>query len=100
MRFTLRIKMRLNTDYQIFIKNYWSGKADVFLFGSRTNDAALGGDIDIALVTDKPIHHSEIYQMKELFYHSFGKQKIDIKVIQPNDNTAFAKHIMAEAIQL
>ena len=92
--------MRLNSVHQAFIKNYWQDKATVFLFGSRTNDAALGGDIDIALITELPIHHSEIYQMKELFYHTFGKQKIDIKVFKPNENTHFAKHIMAEAIPL
>jgi len=92
--------MRLNPLYQTFLKNYWQGKATVFLFGSRTDDEALGGDIDIALISEHDIHHAEIYKMKELFYQKFGKQKLDIKVLKPNENTKFAKHILADAIPL
>jgi len=92
--------MRLKEEYQDFFKKYWQEKATVYLFGSRTDDKALGGDIDIMLVTENKIHHAEIYKMKEIFYLKFGKQKLDVKVINPNEKTKFATHIIADAIPL
>lgn len=56
--------------------------ARVYLFGSRTNDAARGGDIDLLIETDTS---AEEAMDKELALHArlmrrLGEQRIDIVV--------------------
>lgn len=92
--------MRISVKQQKYIHNYWAEKYPanlVYLFGSRTDDSKKGGDIDILIIGDK-ICHSDIYKMKFAFCNTFGLQKIDIISLEKNDESAFKKHILSNAV--
>ena len=89
--------MRISSQQQHFLSSYWHDKNEnckVFLFGSRVDDHKKGGDIDIMLLSDIKIHHSEIYKMKLAFFNLFGNQKIDVVSFENNDQSAFKNHIL------
>lgn len=73
--------MRLSTHYKDTIKKYFAEFFDgeVYLFGSRVDDSAKGGDIDLYLVLD---NHDDIMTKKRKFLarikRELGDQKIDI----------------------
>lgn len=58
------------------------GPADVYLFGSRVNDAERGGDIDLYIVPRRTIPASECLARKIRFItklkQRIGDQKIDV----------------------
>jgi predicted nucleotidyltransferase len=54
------------------------GKANVYLFGSRVDDAKFGGDIDIAIDTD--ISKEEFKQKKIKFISSMLRLGIELKI--------------------
>lgn len=51
--------------------------AEVYLYGSRTDDNKKGGDIDL-LIISAVIGWKEISKIKWQIYSKFGEQKIDI----------------------
>lgn len=57
--------------------HYWDNDAQVYLFGSRTNDNKKGGDIDLAVRSNK-IGLKEKIDIKLKFFEEFGEQKIDL----------------------
>ena len=74
--------------------------ASIYLFGSRINDKAAGGDIDLLLLTDKKVSSTLLRIFKREFYKKFGWQKVDIVNFRHNENNAFKSVIMDEAIPL
>jgi Polymerase beta, Nucleotidyltransferase len=52
-------------------------EAEIYLYGSRTDDYKHGGDIDIAIVSDI-ITQQEIRNIRLTLYNLIGEQKIDI----------------------
>lgn len=76
-----------------------SSDAEIYLFGSRVDDAQKGGDIDLLVVstdmTQKDLRHLRI----EFFKH-FGEQKIDIVLDDGQFKSPFTKHIKKNAILL
>ena len=72
--------------------------AKLYLFGSRTRDDVKGGDIDIALLTDK-LSLKDKVEIKYSFFKEFGEQKIDIVLIK-NPEQAFWKVIKNKSILL
>ena len=92
--------MRLATAQRDFIFNYWKEKAssnEVYLFGSRVDDSKKGGDIDILILSDKKLHHTDLFKMKQLFFSKFGQQKMDVISFTKNDESAFKKHVLSYA---
>lgn len=73
-------------------------EAKIYLFGSRTNDHANGGDIDLA-VFSRHIGGMQKAAVKNNFYKNFGEQKIDI-VILDNPNDLFWQVIKDQSILL
>ena len=95
--------MRLPQQQIEFFKQYapvFTNSNKVYLFGSRTDNAKMGGDIDIAILTEKLPTHFQIYKFKILFYKKFGEQRLDIKCFTQEDNSLFKKHIFSYAIEL
>jgi uncharacterized protein len=74
--------------------------ATLYLFGSRTNDAALGGDIDLMILTENPVEKKMIRTIRVEFIQKFGWQKIDLVNFTYNDTSAFKRLIQLDAIEL
>ncbi|MBU0561752.1 MAG: nucleotidyltransferase domain-containing protein [Bacteroidetes bacterium] len=72
--------------------------AEVFLFGSRTDDTKKGGDIDVLVISGK-IGLTEKIKIKIKLYNTLGERKIDI-ITTPEINSAFLKYIYQQAIQI
>lgn len=95
--------MRLAVEQKKFIYEYWKEKSplsQVYLFGSRVDDNQRGGDIDILVLTENKLHHSDLFKMKQLFFSKFGNQKMDIINFEKSQDTAFKRYIMSYATLL
>ena len=74
-------KMRLSESISYSIKKRIQGSipnAEVFLFGSRANDSAKGGDIDLLIITEEKLPLVSINRIRRLILNDIGEQKIDI----------------------
>jgi len=92
--------MRIAMEQRDFIFNYWKERAssnEVYLFGSRVDDSKKGGDIDILILSENKIKHTDFFKMKQLFYSKFGAQKLDIVGFTKEDQSAFKKYILSYA---
>lgn len=74
--------------------------AQVWLFGSRVHDGKKGGDIDIAILSEK-INKDVMQkiQVRRFICDRIGEQKIDI-VTTDNGKEAIFRLALAEGIQL
>ena len=74
--------------------------AQVWLFGSRTDDSKKGGDIDIAILSEK-IKQDVMHEINVrcLICDKIGEQKIDI-VTSSDGKEAFFRLAVAEGIKL
>lgn len=64
------------------VKKHFGADADVYIFGSRTDENKRGGDIDLYITTEMPtseIVRSKISLLMDL-EKTIGEQKIDIVV--------------------
>jgi len=93
--------MRIDKSQRISIINIvhqFDPNAKVRLFGSRLNDDARGGDIDL-LIESKMIGFKEKliirYQLKE----KLGDRKIDL-IVTDKPDTAFTKFIFKNSLVL
>ena len=76
--------------------------AEIWLFGSRVDDAKKGGDIDLYIETDlkKGIVQAKL-AMRSQIWDLFGEQKIDITVRKRNEEpNAFHKIAKATGVRL
>ncbi len=67
--------------------------AAVYLFGSRVDDTAKGGDIDILLISDKIDDHS-LFLIEEEIFKKIEEQKIDFVLTKSDLSNLFAKMIL------
>lgn len=70
--------MRLDTRKVDFIKagiQSIEDVAEVYLFGSRVDDASKGGDIDILILSMELLDKSQIRTFRREFFKKFGWQK-------------------------
>lgn len=72
----------------------------IYLFGSRTIDTALGGDIDLLVLSDKPIDKRIFRTIRVEFYKKFGWQKIDLVNFTYDDQSLFGQLIKSNAVIL
>lgn len=84
----------LKNSILLFDKN-----AKVYLFGSRTDDAKKGGDIDIAIISDA-IGLKEKVKIKLNFFDQFEEQKIDILTVAANGDNLFWEVVKENAIEI
>lgn len=72
--------------------------AAVYLFGSRTDDAAKGGDIDLLVLSSKIDLLDKLEILSELHVR-LGEQKIDL-LIYPDLSQPFARVAMSRGVRL
>lgn len=73
-------------------------EAQVWLFGSRVNDQAKGGDIDL-LILSKKIGFKDRASVRLALYELIGEQKIDL-LIAADDTDPFTRIALAEGVRL
>jgi len=74
--------------------------AQLWLFGSRTDDSKKGGDIDIAVLSEKINRDSMlVIQVQRYICDGIGEQKIDI-VTSSEGKEAFFRLAVEEGIKL
>ncbi len=74
-------------------------EASIYLFGSRTQDDARGGDIDLLLI-GKNISRESVRHIKIELKEKLGDQKIDIIAEDPDDRTNFGRLVEIDAVAL
>ena len=74
--------------------------AKVYLFGSRTDDAKRGGDIDLLVLGEiEDAFHTRSRIWGEL-QNRLWEQKIDVVVAKPDSEDPFVRYIYEEALEL
>lgn len=68
-------------------------EAKILLFGSRADDHARGGDIDILLVSEF-ISFNELSWIQSKIFSRIEEQKIDFVLTSPRMENAFARFVM------
>ncbi len=96
--------MRLNKKYIDIIKTTISDKienANIFLFGSRTDDSKKGGDIDLFVQTSQNITLKEELALLAKLEMNGINRKIDLIIDTPQKNKqVFFQKIKDQAIAL
>jgi len=78
----------------------FDSSATLTLFGSRTNDQARGGDIDL-LVMSGSLTERDKRKIKLRLYDALGEQKIDLLLIRPDEpQTVFVRNVLKEGVAL
>ncbi len=93
--------MRLKNDEIMAIKNCISSldeNAEVYLFGSRTEDVAKGGDIDL-LIMSKVLGYNDTIRIRKTLYEMLEEQKIHI-IIAQDTTDPFVKMAYREGVLL
>jgi len=94
--------MRLCEEEVAVLKNKLmtlSLDAKLYLFGSRTDDDAKGGEIDLLVVSDE-ITKRDLRLLRIDFFKHFGEQKLDIVLDDGEFKNPFIRHILKKAILL
>lgn len=69
--------------------------AEVMLFGSRVNDQAKGGDIDLLCLShkiDRPLHR----RLRRKISDRLGGQRVDL-LVKPDKRSAFVRLVLEDA---
>lgn len=95
--------MRLDASVIRFFKQAITEEipeAKIYLYGSRTNDSAVGGDIDLMVLTHNPVDKRLFRAIRVAFYKKFGWQKIDLVNFTFDDQSVFRQLIKSSAVEL
>ena len=93
--------MRLSTYEINTIKEtvaQYDSNAEVYLFGSRTDDNARGGDIDL-LVLSQTISYTDKLRIRIQLADRMGNQKVDLLLKNQVDN-AFSQMAYQQGLKL
>ncbi len=93
--------MRLTSEEVHIIKSVILARdpdAKIYLFGSRINDDAKGGDIDL-LILSKRLVQEDARSIRTALFEKIEEQKIDL-VIAKNDMDPFVKIALVKGIPL
>lgn len=79
--------------------------AEVYLFGSRTDDARRGGDIDLLVAPPRDLDRDKRFDARlkilAAFHRRLGERKIDLIFRQPDQAaSAFQRFVRDQAIRL
>jgi predicted nucleotidyltransferase len=95
----MRLKPEIVNELKQLIQGRIPGST-IYLFGSRTDDQALGGDIDLLILTEEPANKQIFRKIRIEFFKKYGWQKIDLVNYTYTDDSSFRKLIQANCIQL
>lgn len=73
-------------------------QARIYLFGSRANDNARGGDIDLLIISNK-INFIDKIKLKVMIFKEIEEQKIDM-LITHDTKKPFVKLSLHEGVRL
>ena len=73
---------------------------DIYLFGSRVDDSAKGGDIDLLLLTEEKLPLVSINRIRRLILNDIGEQKIDIVNFTKSIKHPFKSLALESAVRL
>ena len=93
--------MRLAENEQSAIRAAICGadsEASIYLFGSRADDAAKGGDIDLLVLSTRITLLVKLGILAQL-HQKLGDRKIDIAVYH-DDSRPFPRMVMQEGVRL
>jgi predicted nucleotidyltransferase len=100
----MRLKKNELAAIKEVTKEIFGENATIRLFGSRTNDALKGGDIDLLILGNRTISSAEKYQLKIKFLVQLkkivGDQKIDILIDGNQQESSFFQTVKNEGILL
>lgn len=94
--------MRLYKEQIDVLKNKLqtlSSNIRLYLFGSRVDDSARGGDIDLLVISDE-LTKKDLRLLRVDFFKHFGEQKLDIVLDNGKFKNPFVKHIFQKAVLL
>jgi uncharacterized protein len=78
----------------------FDNQAEVYLFGSRSDDTKKGGDIDLLVISDK-LDKPALFSIEEEIFKRIEEQKIDFVLSGKDVKNKFAKMILKKgAIKL
>ena len=95
------ICMRITKEEREKIKKIiikWVPNAQVYLFGSRTDDNALGGDIDLLILDTEKVAFDKKLDIIVDLNIVVGEQKYDVVSFAFDEDSAFKNHILQHAI--
>jgi len=72
--------------------------AMIYLFGSRTDSALKGGDIDI-LVLSQSLGFSDKLKIKQMIFEKMEEQKIDLQIAQ-DINSPFIRTALKNSVKM
>ncbi|MEF8729752.1 MAG: nucleotidyltransferase domain-containing protein [Accumulibacter sp.] len=93
--------MRLTTGEQSAIRktiHEADAHASIYLFGSRVDDAAKGGDIDLLVLSGRIDLMSKLDILARL-HQQFGERRIDL-VVYPDASRPFPRMVLEEGVPL
>ncbi|MEN8219342.1 MAG: nucleotidyltransferase domain-containing protein [Pseudomonadota bacterium] len=73
--------------------------AEIVLFGSRTNDAARGGDIDLLIISNHLKRH-QLGKIRWQLWEKLGEQKIDLVLSDTQLSNTFARAVFQKGVIL
>jgi predicted nucleotidyltransferase len=95
--------MRLNPEIAGYLKQLIQEKipgSTIYLFGSRVDDNALGGDIDLMILTNEPADKRIFRKIRIEFIKKFGWRKVDLVNFTYSNESSFRKLIDLSSIRL
>lgn len=74
-------------------------QANIIIFGSRADDEARGGDIDLLIISDKIKRH-HLGQIRWQLWEKLGEQKIDLVLSGRQLKDTFARLAFEQGVAL
>jgi predicted nucleotidyltransferase len=98
----MRLSSTQQHHMQAVFQTHLPAGARVWLFGSRANNAARGGDID--LLVQLPVHETKplafVRRLRIALQRYLGERKIDILLQTPDNDSAMQQIAQAEGVLL
>lgn len=95
----MRLKPEIVDYLKLLIYDKIPGST-IYLFGSRVDDKARGGDIDVLILTAEPAEKSILRKIRIDLIKKFGWRKIDLVNFTHSDESIFRQLIERNCIQL